>query len=109
MGCRSGITRRIQSSMSAWLSEGTGGFRAVFGLCGFAIACSPLWLAVQSRILVGVRKIVGVRDIPGPVVRGAAPVYGDPLVEVRASLNAHHQHALGAALRAVVRRPLVHL
>src|SRR5687768_5694643 len=36
MGCRSGITRRIQSSMSAWLSDGTGGFRAVFGLRGFA-------------------------------------------------------------------------
>jgi hypothetical protein len=36
MGCRSGITRRIQSSMSEWLSDGTGGLRAVFGLRGFA-------------------------------------------------------------------------
>src|SRR6187401_2121312 len=40
MGAKSGITRRIQSSMSAWLSDGTGGFRVVLRLRGF-IARSP--------------------------------------------------------------------
>jgi hypothetical protein len=43
MGYRSGISRRIQSSMSAWLSDGTGGFWVVLGLRGFAIARSSLW------------------------------------------------------------------
>src|SRR5262249_20307469 len=32
------MTRRIQSSMSVWLSEGSGGLRTVLGLRAFAIA-----------------------------------------------------------------------
>jgi hypothetical protein len=36
------IPRRIQSSMSVWLSDGTGGFRAEYGLRRFSIAPSVL-------------------------------------------------------------------
>src|SRR5437762_5876688 len=43
MGCRSGITRRLHSVIATWLSDGTGGFRAVLGLGAFAIARSPRW------------------------------------------------------------------
>jgi hypothetical protein len=44
MGCRRGITLPpIQSSISAWLSDATGGVRVVLGLRGFAIARPPLW------------------------------------------------------------------
>src|SRR5207344_1041588 len=42
IGWRSGITRRIQSSISAWLSDATGGFRVVSGLRALSIARSPL-------------------------------------------------------------------
>jgi hypothetical protein len=42
MGCRSGITRRIQYSMSAWLPDGTGGFQPHLAMRDFAIAGSPV-------------------------------------------------------------------
>ncbi len=41
MGCRSGIRRRHQSSMSEWFAEGSGGFRPAFPLIAFGIACRP--------------------------------------------------------------------
>jgi hypothetical protein len=47
MGRRSGITRRIESSMSAWLSDGTGGFRVVAGLRDFP---NPIPSSQNSRI-----------------------------------------------------------
>ena len=43
MGCRSGITRRLHSAIATWLSDGTGGFRAVLGLGAFAITRSSRW------------------------------------------------------------------
>src|SRR5262249_47455760 len=49
------MTRRIQSSMSVWLSEGSGGLRAVLGLRAFAIAASSaaeLVLRARLRALI---------------------------------------------------------
>src|SRR5688572_4604199 len=51
MGCRSGITRRTQSSMSAWVSDGTGGFRVEAGLRDFAMARSPIGPGSVQSIL----------------------------------------------------------
>ncbi len=56
-GMRSGITRRISSSMSAWLSNGTGGFRAVVSLRGFAFAASNDFQP-EHITLIGVLKHV---------------------------------------------------
>jgi hypothetical protein len=42
MGCKSDITCCIHSSISAWLSDGTGGFLVEFGFRDFFIAHSPL-------------------------------------------------------------------
>jgi len=57
MGHKSGITRRIQFSMSAWLSDGAGGFRAALGLRDFAIARSTLspnyYLDCQGTLSLG--------------------------------------------------------
>src|ERR1700722_18745613 len=39
MGCRSGIRRRHQSSMSEWFADGSGGFRPAFPLIAFGIEC----------------------------------------------------------------------
>src|SRR5688500_2971163 len=49
MGCRSGITRRIQSSISAWSSDGTGGFRVDSPLRALSIARSFRVLTAEWR------------------------------------------------------------
>src|SRR6266487_3541906 len=41
MGCRCGIWRRNQSSMSEWFADGSGGFRRAFPLISFGIAPPP--------------------------------------------------------------------
>src|SRR6266700_1896569 len=41
MGCRCGIWRRNQSSMSEWFADGSGGFRRAFPLISFGIATPP--------------------------------------------------------------------
>src|SRR5688500_11178034 len=41
MGCRSGIALRTHFSISAWLSDGVGGVRAVLGLRVFAMDSPP--------------------------------------------------------------------
>src|SRR5580704_13704092 len=41
MGCRYGIWRRNQSSMSEWLAAGSGGFRPALPLIAFGMACPP--------------------------------------------------------------------
>jgi len=43
------MTRRIQSSISAWLSDGTGGVRVEFGLRDFPIVAGyPLAMSAGS-------------------------------------------------------------
>jgi hypothetical protein len=46
-GCRCGIWRRNQASMSEWLADGSGGFRPARPLISFGIAC-PLRRAAPA-------------------------------------------------------------
>ena len=49
MGCRSGIRRRHQSSISEWSRDGSGGFRPAFPLIAFGMVSPPHW--TRSLIL----------------------------------------------------------
>src|SRR4029453_4489772 len=50
MGCISGIRRRTQSSMSAWLSDANVGFRIAYGLRDFPITRSPPEASLTPRV-----------------------------------------------------------
>jgi hypothetical protein len=54
------MTRRIQSSISAWLSDGTGGVRVEIGLRDFSIVAGyPSAMAVGSGTLGQLIRVSG--------------------------------------------------
>src|SRR5262245_1653793 len=68
MGCRSGMTRGIQSSMAAWLSAAAGAFLAVNGLSVFAL--SWFFLAFMSCLFFRLCLVDFQRDRSGvPIQR----------------------------------------
>jgi len=83
------MTRRIQSSISAWLSEGTGGVRVEIGLRDFPIVAGYSFAMSFGEELDGFRvgDVCGLehRDLePGPVVvellhRGSGDRLDDPM------------------------------